>query len=53
LKRRRNLIGPMWHGDKRLSPQTPAAADGPAQRALAAVLIAIALGVAWWISRLG
>jgi cytochrome b len=53
LKRQRNLSGPMWHGDKRLPPQTPAAADGVAQRALAAVLIAMALGGAWWISRLG
>jgi cytochrome b len=53
LKKQRDLIGPMWHGDKALAPDTPASADGAAQRALAAVLIALALGVSWWIARLG
>jgi cytochrome b len=52
-KKQRNLIGPMWHGDKRLAPGTPASADGLAQRALAALLIALALSVSWWIARLG
>ncbi len=53
LKKQRNLIGPMWHGDKHLAPGTAASADGVAQRVLAAVLIALALGVSWWITRLG
>jgi cytochrome b len=53
LKKQRNLIGPMWHGDKLLPPGTPASADSLAQRVLAAVLIALALGVSWWIARLG
>jgi cytochrome b len=52
-KKQRNLIGPMWHGDKPLPPGTPASADGVAQRVLAAVLIVLALGVSWWIARLG
>jgi cytochrome b len=52
-KKQRNLIAPMWHGDKALPPGTPASADGVTQRVLAAVLIALALGVSWWIARLG
>jgi cytochrome b len=52
LKKQRNLIAPMWHGDKHLAPGMPASADGAAQRVLAAVLIALALGVSWWIARL-
>ncbi len=54
LKKGRNLIAPMWHGDKAaLPPGTPASADGAAQRALALTLMAGALGLAWWIARLG
>lgn len=54
LKKGRNLIAPMWHGDKTaLPPGTPASADGAAQRTLALVLMAAALGLAWWIARLG
>jgi cytochrome b len=48
-----DLIAPMWHGDKALAPGTPASADGAAQRGLAALLIALALGIAWWVARLG
>ena len=53
FKKQRNLIGPMWHGDKHLPPGTPASSDGVAQRVLAAVLITLALSVSWWIARLG
>ena len=53
LKKQRNLIGPMWHGDKTLAPGTPASADNAKQRILAAVLIALALGLSWSIARLG
>jgi cytochrome b len=53
LKKGRNLIAPMWHGDKSLPTGTPASADGPAQRGVALVLIAAALGGAWWVARLG
>jgi cytochrome b len=53
FKKHRNLIAPMWHGDKTVASGTPASADGVAQRVLAAVLIAASLGVSWWIARLG
>jgi cytochrome b len=53
LKKQRDLIGPMWHGDKPLPPATPASADGAAQRLLAALLMAAALGLSWWIAQLG
>lgn len=49
----RNLIAPMWHGDKQLAPGTLASADGWRQRVLAAVLIALSLALAAWIARLG
>jgi cytochrome b len=48
-----DLIGPMWHGDKRLAPGTPDSADGVRERAIASVLIAACLGAAWWMARLG
>jgi cytochrome b len=48
-----DLIVPMWRGDKALAPGTPASADGAVQRVRAAVVIALALGVAWWVARLG
>jgi cytochrome b len=53
LKKQRNLIGPMWHGDKLLAPGTPASADDAKQRILAAVVIALASSLSWWIARLG
>ncbi len=53
LKKQRNLIAPMWHGDKALAPGTPASADDAKQRLLAAVLITAALSLSWWIARLG
>ncbi len=53
FKKQRNLIGPMWHGDKLLAPGTPASADDAKQRILAAVVIALTLSLSWWIARLG
>lgn len=53
LGRQRDLIAPMWHGDKPLAGDLPASADGARQRTLAAVLVAAGLGLAWWIARLG
>jgi cytochrome b len=53
IKKDRDLIGPMWHGDKLLPPGTPSSADGASQRTVAAVLIAAGLGLSWWIARLG
>jgi hypothetical protein len=53
FKKQRNLIAPMWHGDKPLAPGIPASADDTKQRVLAAVLLAVALSLSWWIARLG
>jgi cytochrome b len=51
--KQRNLIGPMWHGDKLLEPGIPAAADGWAQRLLALVALALGLALAGWVWQLG
>jgi cytochrome b len=53
IARGTDLIVPMWRGDKALAPGTPASADGAAQRAWAAVLMALALGLAAWVASLG
>jgi cytochrome b len=53
FRKRRNLIGPMWHGDAFTPPGTPPSADGVWQRTRAAVLLAAALSLSWWIARLG
>jgi cytochrome b len=53
FKKQRNLIAPMWHGDKHLPAGTPASTDGVKQRIIAAVLIGLALSLSWWIARLG
>lgn len=51
--KRRNLVGPMLTGDKHLPVGTPASADRLAQRALAAVLLALCAGAAAWVASLG
>ena len=48
-----DLIAPMWHGDKSLSPGTPASRDGAGTRALALAVFAAGLTLAWWIARIG
>lgn len=53
LKQKINLIGPMWHGDKRLGAGTPAAADSAATRGLALVLAVACAALAVWVMRLG
>jgi cytochrome b len=53
LRKRRNLIGAMWHGDQPVSADAPASADGMAQRALAMLLFAAAAALSWWIGSLG
>ena len=46
LRRRQNLVGPMWHGDKRLAADVPAAVDNGRSRALAlAVVVVCAIAV--------
>ena len=47
LRRGQNLIGPMWHGDKRLAADVPAAVDDGRSRAVAlVVVVACAVAVA-------
>jgi cytochrome b len=48
-----DLIAPMWHGDKPLAPGTPPSRDGAGTRALALLVFAAGLGLAWGIARLG
>lgn len=51
--KKRNLIAPMWHGDKHVGLDVPSARDGAPQRLLALVLMGAALLLAWSIARLG
>lgn len=51
--KQRDLITPMWRGDKELAVDLPASQDGVHHRLLALVLMAAALLVSLWISRLG
>ena len=46
---RRDLLGPMLRGDKRLPPGTPASADGWAARLLALLLAALCAAGAGWV----
>jgi cytochrome b len=52
LRYRNDLVRPMLVGDKSLPPDTPASADGPPQRLLAAGLALACLALAVWIGRL-
>jgi cytochrome b len=52
VRHRRNLIQPMWNGDKALPAHVPASADGGAARLLALVLVLLCgSGVAWLVTR--
>ncbi len=48
----KDLVRPMLVGDKRLPAATPASADGPRQRLLAATLALACVALAVWIGRL-
>ena len=51
VKKRQNLIGPMFSGDKALAEGVPASTDNALSRGLALALIAgCAAGVAWLVS---
>jgi len=51
-RKKRNLIGPMVHGDMRLVPGTVASRDGPGARLAALLVAALAAAVAWWVASL-
>ncbi|MBL8325915.1 MAG: cytochrome b/b6 domain-containing protein [Rubrivivax sp.] len=53
LKKRVNLVGPMWRGDKPLAADVPASRDDGGTRALAAVLAALAAAGVTWVVRQG
>ncbi len=53
VKKRINLVRPMWNGDKPLPPFTPASADGLGQRVLALVLLLACVGLAGWVWSVG
>jgi cytochrome b len=51
LRKKQNLVRPMWTGDKPLVRSVPASADHARSRALALLLVAgCAAGVAWLVS---
>jgi cytochrome b len=50
VAKKRNLVRPMWSGDKALAGDVPASADGGGARLLALVLVALCgAGVAWLV----
>jgi cytochrome b len=53
VKRGRDLIGPMIHGDKPLADAALAATDSTATRGYAAVLIAACAAAVYWVVGLG
>lgn len=52
-RKRRNLVWPMWVGDKPLPAATPASADSAATRLLALVLLALCAAFVKWVVALG
>jgi cytochrome b len=53
LAKRRNLIGPMWHGDKPLADASLAARDTARERVVAAVIALACAGLVAWVVSLG
>jgi cytochrome b len=57
VRKRRNLIGPMWHGDKALDaavpPDLPDSRDTAATRLLALLLFGACAGAVAWVVSLG
>lgn len=51
--RGRNLVAPMWHGDKTLPAGTPSSNDAPAMRLRALVLALASAAAVWAVVRLG
>jgi cytochrome b len=50
---RRNLVGPMWHGDKPLGGAISSSRDDLRSRVAAAVVLAVAAALVYWIVRFG
>ncbi len=53
FRRGRDLLGPMWTGDKMLSGKIPASADAAGHRGLALMLVALCAAVVGWLVSLG
>ncbi len=53
LHKRRNLVGPMWHGDQPLPRGATASRDSVATRLLALAIAVASVGLARWVWRLG
>ena len=51
--RRRTLVRPMLHGDKRLPAPAPSSRDDAVTRAAAAAVLGLCSALAWWVSGLG
>ena len=53
LRKKRNLVRPMWTGDKQLTAHVPASADTPRSRTVAALLLAVCASAVAWVVNLG
>jgi cytochrome b len=53
LRKKQDLIGPMWHGDKRLGLSVPSARDDLGSRLMAAVLLGLCSALVAWVVNLG
>lgn len=49
LRKRRNLLGPMWHGDKSLTFTAPSSRDDGRSRLLAAALFGLCCAAVAWL----
>ena len=52
LVRKQRLVRPMLHGDKALAHPVTASRDDMLSRTVALVVLALSLGLAWWVSSL-
>ena len=52
LRRKRNLVGAMLHGDKELAQPAPASRDDGFSRMVALLIALLCAGVAFWVSTL-
>lgn len=53
IRRGRDLVGPMFSGDKAVAGDVPASADGLSRRGLALMLVAICAALVGWLVSLG